>query len=217
MGNHPAKDPAADAMPRQRAADPGGSATEPAATQEGRSMGRSAVTTSAAGSAEGPSAESPASSPADQVPRQGAESRRASVRDALDTALAGAALSSRDRQFLARLVKWDKRNAASVVSLLWRARLAGRAEAALSGQQFEIVLGALADAAAYRESGAESIGCWDCQNFPGGRCAEHAKDLDLAQACIELAAALVACQGTAADLRQPGDIADQCQYSTVAS
>jgi hypothetical protein len=139
------------------------------------------------------------------------------VRDALDTALAGAALSSRDRQFLTRLVKWDKRNATSVVSLLWRARLAGRAEAALSGRQLEIVLGALADAAAYRESGAESLGCWDCENFPGGRCAEHAKDLDLAQACTELAAALAAGKGTAVELPEPGDIADQRQYSAVAS
>ena len=205
MGNHPAEDPAADAMPRQRAADPGGSATD------------AAPPPAAAGSAEGPSAESSARSPASQVPRQGPESRRASVRDALDTALAGAALGSRDRQFLTRLVKWDKRNAASVVSLLWRARLAGRAEAALSGRQLEIVLGALADAAAYRESGAESIGCWDCENFPGGRCAEHAKDLDLAQACTELASALARGKGTAADLPQPSDIADQHQYSTVAS
>ena len=209
MGNYPAKEPAADAMPRQRAADPGGSATEPAATPAGRAA--------AAGSAEGPSAESSARRPASRVPRQGPESRRASVRDALDTALAGAALSSRDRQFLTRLVKWDKRNATSVVSLLWRARLAGRAEAALSGRQLEIVLGALADAAAYRESGAESLGCWDCENFPGGRCAEHAKDPDLAQACTELAAALAAGKGTAVELPEPGDIADQRQYSTVAS
>ena len=209
MGDYPAKEPAADAMPRQRAADPGGSATKPAATPAGRAA--------AAGSAEGPSAESSARRPASRVPRQGPESRRASVRDALDTALAGAALSSRDRQFLTRLLKWDKRNAASVVSLLWRARLAGRAEAALSGRQLEIVLGALADAAAYRESGAESLGCWDCENFPGGRCAEHAKDPDLAQACTELAAALTAGKGTAAELPQPGDIADQRQYSTVAS
>jgi hypothetical protein len=163
------------------------------------------------------SSRSPAGMPASQVPRQGPESRRASVRDALDAALNGAVLCSRDRQFLARLVKWDKRNAASVAALLWRARLAGRAEAALTGQQLEIVLGALTDAAAYRESGAQSIGCWDCENFPGGRCAEHARDLDLARTCAELASVLAAGKGAVAGLPQPSDIAGHRQYSTVAS
>ena len=155
--------------------------------------------------------------PAGRVPRQRQESRRASIREALDTALAGAMLGSRDRQFLTRLVKWDKRNAAAVVSLLWRARLAGRAEAALSGRQLELVLGALADAAAYRESGAETIGCWDCENFPGGRCAVHARDTDLARACTELASVLAAGNGTAAGLPAPADIDGLRQYSTVAS
>jgi hypothetical protein len=208
MGKHPAKDAVAGAIVAQRAA---GSRGSPA--------GRPA--TPAAGSAVGSSAESPARSPAGsparRVPQQGPESRRAGLRDALDAALAGAVLSSRDRQFLARLVKWDKRNAASVASLLWRARLVGRAEAALTAGQLEIVLGALTDAVAYRESGAKSIGCWDCENFPGGRCAEHAKDLDLAQACMELASVLAAGHGPAADLPQPTDIVGQRQYSTVAS
>ncbi len=131
--------------------------------------------------------------------------------------MTGAVLSSRDRQFLTRLVKWDKRNAASVVSLLWRARLAGRAEAALTGRQLEIVLGALTAAAAYHESGAGSVGCWDCENFPGGRCAEHAKELDLARACTELASVLAAGNGTNAGLPEPSDIAGYRQYSTVAS
>src|SRR6266568_2312481 len=99
--------------------------------------------------------------PARRVTEQRPESRRASVRDALDTALNGAVLCSRDRQFLSRLVKWDKRNAAAVVSLLWRARLAGRAEVALTERQLEIVLAALS-AAAYRTSGADSLGCWAC-------------------------------------------------------
>ncbi len=199
MGNQPAKGPAADAITVPRAAAPGG----PGATS--------------AGSAVGPSAEPSARPQAGQVPRQGHESKRAGVRDALDAVLARTMLSSRDRQFLTRLVKWDKRNAASVVSLLWRARLAGRAEAALTGRQLEVVLGALADAAAYRESGAESIGCWDCENFPGGRCAEHAKDFERARACAELGSALAAGNGTAASLPQPADIDGLRQYSPVAS
>jgi len=68
----------------------------------------------------------------DPLPRAGslqqADSRRATARDALDAVLTGVRLGGRDRQFLSRLVHWDKRNASSVASLLWRARLAGRAE-----------------------------------------------------------------------------------------
>ena len=155
--------------------------------------------------------------PASRVSRQTPESRRASVRDALDTALNGAALCSRDRQFLSRLVKWDKRNAAAVVSLLWRARLAGRAEVALTERQLEIVLAALSDTAAYRTSGADSLGCWACENVPAGRCAEHAKDMDRASACAELAAALAAGKVTATGLPMPSDTAGYRQVATVAS
>lgn len=128
--------------------------------------------------------------PARTVPPHQPESRSATVRDELESALNGAVLSRRDRQFLARLVKWDKRNALSVISLIWRARQAGRAEAALTARQLEIVLGALSDAATYRESGADSMGCWDCGNFPGGRCSEHVGDFDRARACTELASTL---------------------------
>ena len=52
-------------------------------------------------------------------PRPGAAQRqtpgtcRATVRNALDTALRGIVLGGRDRQFLSRLVHWDKRNAAA--------------------------------------------------------------------------------------------------------
>lgn len=155
--------------------------------------------------------------PARRVPQQGPESRRASVRDALDSALNGAVLCSRDRQFLSRLVKWDKRNAAAVVSLLWRARLAGRAEVALTERQLEVVLAALSDAAAYRTSGADSLGCWDCENVPAGRCAEHAKDLDRANACAELAAVLASGKVTASDLPMPSDIPGYRRFATVAS
>ena len=159
---------------------------------------------------------SPPGAPGETAPQQDQpESRRANVRDALDAALSGAALSSRDRQFLSRLVKWDKRNAASVVSLLWRARLAGRAEA-LTQRQMEVVLGALSDAAAYRNSGAESLGCWDCENFPGSRCSEHAKDLDRARACSELASELAAGRASP-ELPQPSDIAGYRHCATVAS
>lgn len=143
---------------------------------------------------------------------------RATVRDALDTALRGIVLGGRDRQFLSRLVHWDKRNAAAVASLLARARLAGRAEVALSPRQMEIVLAALGDAAAYRASGADAAGCWDCENIPGGRCAEHARDADRARACTELAAQLAA--GTAAAsaaLPRPTDISGFRRRTSVAS
>jgi len=123
-----------------------------------------------------------------QLQRPG--SCRATVRDALDAALRGISLGGRDRRFLGRLVHWDKREAAAVASLLWRARLAGRREAALSDRQLEIVLAALEDAAAYRASGACAVGCWDCENIPGRRCADHARDADRARACTELAAQL---------------------------
>ena len=145
--------------------------------------------------------------PARTVPPHEPESRTATVRDELESALNGAVLSRRDRQFLARLIKWDKRNALSVISLLWRARQAGRAEAALTTRQLEVVLGALSDAATYRESGADSMGCWDCGNFPGGRCSEHAGDFDQARACRELASALASGRISPSALPQPSNIA----------
>jgi hypothetical protein len=137
-----------------------------------------------------------------QLQRSGA--RRATVRDALDAALRGVRLAGRDRSFLRRLVNWDKRDAAAVASLLWRARQAGRIEASLSGRQLETVLTALEDAAVYRTSGAAAVGCWDCENIPGGRCADHAKDTDRARACAELAAHLAATQ--LAGPASPGDL-----------
>jgi hypothetical protein len=108
----------------------------------------------------------------------------------LYAALTGVRLGTRDKQFLTRLVAWDKRNAASVASLLTRARQAGRDEAALTPRQLEIVLAALADAAVYRSSGGSGSGCWGCDNIPGGRCADHLKDNDRARAYAEVAAAL---------------------------
>jgi hypothetical protein len=125
-----------------------------------------------------------------RVQLQGPGARRATVRDVLDAALRGVALGGRDRRFLSRLVGWDKREAAAVASLLWQARLAGRCEVALSSRHVEIVLAALEDAATYRTSGADAVGCWDCENIPGARCADHARDADRARACTELAAQL---------------------------
>ena len=145
--------------------------------------------------------------PARTVPPQEPETRSATVRDELENALNGAVLSRRDRQFLARLIKWDKRNALSVISLLWRARQAGRAESALTTRQLEVVLGALSDAATYRESGADSMGCWDCGNFPGGRCPEHAGDFDRARACHELASALASGRLSSSPIPQPSTVA----------
>ncbi len=154
------------------------------------------------------------------VPLQRSAARRATVRDALDAALRGIKLSGRDRQFLSRLVHWDKRNAAAVASLLSRARMAGRDEVALSARQLEIVLTALEDAAVYRASGADVMGCWDCENIPGGRCADHARDAERARACAELAAQLAADTShaaTAGDLQRPTDISGFRRRTSVAS
>ena len=148
--------------------------------------------------------------PAEAAPRRG------TARQLLESALAGVRLGGRDRQFLARLVHWDKRNAAAVASLLERAREAGReagraeaehaaaerAEGALSAaglsgaglapRQLELVVAALGDAAVYRASGAASTTCWDCEMVPGGRCADHTRDFDRASAYADLASALSA-------------------------
>ena len=145
-------------------------------------------------------------------------SGRAAAREDLESALGGVALAARDRQFLGRLVHWDKRNAASVVSLLRRARQAGREEAALNPRQLETVLAALGDAARYRSSGIAATGCWDCEMVPGERCAEHARDNDRAHAYAELAAALCGPSARGEDgLTQPRDIAGYRRRRPVAS
>jgi hypothetical protein len=146
------------------------------------------------------------------------QSGRAAAREELQSALAGVTLGSRDRQFLGKLVHWDKRNAASVVSLLRRARQAGRDEAALTPRQMETVLAALGDAARYRSAGLGAVGCWDCENVPAGRCAEHARDDERARAYAELAADLAAPTGRADDgLTPPRDIAGYRRRRPVAS
>src|SRR5262249_38171026 len=145
---------------------------------------------------------------------------RATVREALEVALRGVRLTGRDRQFLSRLVHWDKRNAAAVASLLTRARLAGRDEVALSAWQLEIVLTALEDAAVYRASGADVMACWDCETIPGGRCADHARDAARARACAELAAQLSVGSPAAAPagpLKRPTSIARFRRRASVAS
>lgn len=145
-------------------------------------------------------------------------SARATAREELQSALAGVALEGRDRQFLARLVQWDKRNAASVLSLLRRARQAGRDEAALTPRQMETVLAALGDAARYRSAGLAAANCWDCDNIPGGRCAEHAKDNDRARVYAELAATLSGPSARPDDgLTRPSDIAGYRRRRPVAS
>ncbi|HXW44361.1 MAG TPA: hypothetical protein VEL03_06225 [Streptosporangiaceae bacterium] len=143
-------------------------------------------------------------------------SGRAAAREELEAALAGVQMSAKDRQFVGRLVHWDKRNAVSVGSLLRRARQAGRDEAALTPRQMEMVLAALADAARYRSSGVSASGCWDCLNIPSGRCAEHAKDDDRARAYTELAAALSG-RGAQDGLPEPRDIAGYRRRRPVAS
>jgi len=129
---------------------------------------------------------------ADQLPCPSPCPSRASVRDELDDALNGAPLNTRDRQFLSKLVHWDKRNAASVVSLLRRARHAGRNEAGLTPLQLETVLTALKDAVVHRVAGVDTVGCWDCENVRGARCAEHSRDFERARDYADLAALLSA-------------------------
>jgi hypothetical protein len=144
------------------------------------------------------------------------ESGRGAAREALDAALAGVALADADKKFLGRLAQWDKRNAASVSSLLRRVRQVGRDEAAIRPRQLETVLAALGDAARYRGSGAAATGCWDCENIPGGRCADHAKDNDRARAYAELAAALSADAGRDG-LPEPRDLSGYRHRHPVAS
>ena len=96
---------------------------------------------------------------------------------------------------------------------------------ALSARQLEIVLTALEDAGVYRISGAAAAGCWDCQNIPGGRCADHARDADRARACAELAAQLAAgvaapaaeAAGAAGELQRPTDLSGFRHRTSVAS
>jgi hypothetical protein len=122
----------------------------------------------------------------------------AGVREELSAALAGAEIGRQERHFMSRLVTWHRANAGPVVALLWKARLAGRAEASMTSQELDTVIGALRDAARYRESGADTIGCWDCENVMGGRCEEHSRDFDKARDCLALAQVLAAIRGAAA-------------------
>lgn len=119
-------------------------------------------------------------------------SGRATARAAVHAALCGVRLGVRDRQFLSRLVNWDKRNAASVASLLLRARQAGRREARLTDQQREIVLAALTDAAVYRAAGRASAFCWECEMVPGSKCGEHAGDGERALSYTQVARIIAA-------------------------
>lgn len=161
----------------------------------------------------------PASRPesrSESRPESRPESRRMIAREALEAVLSGVRLGGWDRQFLGRLVHWDKRSAASVTALLWRARLAGREEAALTPRQLDIMLGALGDAVAYRTSGAAALTCWDCENIPGGRCADHLRDADRARAYAEVAA-LLSGGNAQADLPRPTDISGYRSRTPVAS
>lgn len=127
-----------------------------------------------------------------RLPQPSPSPSRASVRDELDAVLSGVPLSTGDRQFLGKLVHWDKRKAASAASLLRRARLAGRNEAGLTPVQLETVLAALKDAVVHRVAGVDTVGCWDCDKVRGGRCAEHSRDFERARDYADLAALLSA-------------------------
>jgi len=157
-----------------------------------------------------------AASGGSQITLANSGSGRVTARAALGAVLTGVRLSGRDRQFLSRLVHWDKRNAASVASLLWRARLAGREESALAPRQLETVIAAICDAALYRSSGSAAAGCWDCEKIPGGRCAEHARDNDRARAYSELAATLSG-RTVAEGMQKPLKISGYRHRTSVAS
>lgn len=152
-----------------------------------------------------------------------AGSGRANVRAAIHAALCGVRLSMRDRQFLGRLVNWDKRNAVSVASLLWRAREAGREEAGLSPEQRGIVLAALTDAAIYRASGRASAFCWECEMVPGSKCQEHTGDGERALAYTQVARMLAAqaappgaADGDARGKEVPGSAVNAAELSSLA-
>jgi hypothetical protein len=168
--------------------------------------------------AAGPAAAGPPAArlvgPVPDLPVRGAT--RGTVRDELLDALDGVPFSGRDRQFLGRLVHWDKRNAASVVSLLRRVRLAGRAEAALSPVQLQTVLAALQDAVVHRVSDVNSAGCWDCENVRGGRCPDHAGDFERARDYAELAA-LLSAERAPAPIPPPTDISGYRRRTPIVS
>jgi hypothetical protein len=151
-----------------------------------------------------------------QLDKAASDSGRAAARAALETALSGVQLTGADLRFLARLSQWDKRNAATVASLVTRARQCGRAEAGLSPAQLDTVLAALIDGFAYRTSGAAAEGCWDCANRSSGLCGEHARDADRARDFADLAAAL---SGQAAPTSMPclGALPDFRRRDAVAS
>jgi hypothetical protein len=146
-----------------------------------------------------PAGAGPPAEPARPGPGADEPSLIDSLREELGAALAGAEIGRQDRHFLSRLTTWHRANADPVVALLWKARLAGRTEASMTPQELDTVIGALRDAARYRESGADTMGCWDCENvIGGGRCEEHSKDFDKARDCLSLARVLAAIRGAAA-------------------
>jgi hypothetical protein len=194
---------------------PGTAGPQPVAAQAQGTVGQQPVVTSAQGTV-GPQPVAAQAQGMASGPQPRAEARRATARSALETVLSGVRLGCRDRQFLSKLVHWDKRNAASVASLIWRARLAGGDEAALTPRQHELVMAALRDAAVYRTSGADAISCWDCDNFPAGRCADHARDADRAHAYAELAV-LLSGRARGSGLSQPTEISGYRRRTPVAS
>jgi len=145
-----------------------------------------------------------------------AGSGRATARVVLEGALSGVALTTAERRFLARLSQWDKRSAATVAALVSSARQRGRGEASLTPDQRETMLAALADAFAYRTSGAAAAGCWNCANLASGLCADHARDAGRARAFADLAAELSGDEPHAA-LRRIDPVAGFRHEAAVAS
>jgi hypothetical protein len=151
-----------------------------------------------------------------QLDKAASDSGRAAARAALTAALSGVPLTGTDLRFLSRLSQWDKRNAATVASLVTRARQCGRSEAGLSPGQLETILAALVDGFAYRTSGAAAEGCWDCANRSSGLCTEHARDADRARDFADLAAALSG-QATPTSMPRLGAVPDFRHRDPVAS
>ncbi len=97
---------------------------------------------------------------------------------------AGITLGGYDRRIVDWLAAWEPAPCAVIAGLITRAR--ARQAPALTRAQLGIVLGALADAVAYRTSGADAR-CEDCMAHPAGCCDRHADELDQADAYRQLA------------------------------
>ncbi|HUK73039.1 MAG TPA: hypothetical protein VLW50_30520 [Streptosporangiaceae bacterium] len=117
---------------------------------------------------------------------------------ALRQALAGVPLGRYDLRIVHWLAGWDDSTARTVVSLLHRARQAGRGEWTLTAAQAETARQAIADACQWRDP-AGGLGCGDClelsvQHDEPRMCDDHQADHDAVLSYRQLDAVLDARQ-----------------------